>query len=55
MLEAESEGVKEVLLLSIVDRGMGVSRGDPVVETLGNLIPVWSTGCVAETMLFERE
>jgi len=49
-LEAESEGVKEVF----ADRGAGVSKGEPVVETLGNLIAVWSTGGVGTTMLFER-
>jgi len=54
MLEAESEGAKEVPL-PIADRGTGVSYGDPVVETLGNLMPVWSTGCVAEMVLFKQE
>lgn len=54
MLEAESEGVREVFLLSITDRGTGVSYGEPTVETLGNLMPVWSAGCVAVTMLLER-
>lgn len=54
MFEAESEGVKEVVLLSLADRGTGVSCGEPTVETLGNLTPVGSGGSVAVTILFER-
>lgn len=52
--EAESEGVKEVVLLSLTDLGAGVSYGEPTVETLGNLMPAGSGGCTAGTILFER-
>ena len=52
--EAESEGVKEVVLLFIIDRGAGVSYGEPVVETLGNLMLAGSGGCVGATILCER-
>lgn len=52
--EAESEGVKEVVLLSLVDLGAGVSYGEPMVETLGKLMVGGSGGCTVVTTPFVR-